>query len=128
MSWWNSTPKQDNGKSPSELNKSISQPITEMIRRIDEEDRVTITPILPGEVTNWYVNFMVQDGVHYSQLIVSWYERSDLNLNIVLNQDWMTEAEKSAIIKAVKRYVVKTNTARKLSERKEWCKLMGVSQ
>lgn len=128
MSWWKSEPKQDNGKSPAELSKNISQPVTEMIRRIDDEDRVILSPIQPGEVTNWYVNFMVQDGVHYSQLIVSWYERSGLNLNIVLNQDWMTEAEKSAIIKAVKRYVVKTNTARKLSEREEWCKLMGVNQ
>ena len=127
MSWWNSSPKQDNGKSPAELSKNISQPVTEMIRRIDEEDRVTITSILSDDHESRYVDFLLPDGFRSSRLVVGWYKNDD-NYSSVMHQSWMTKAEEIEFVKAVKRYVAKTEAASKLSEREEWCKLMGVNQ
>ena len=126
MSWWNSTPKQDNGKSPAELSKNISQPVTEMIRRIDEEDRVTITPILSNDHESRYVDFLLPDGFSSSRLIAGWYKNED-DYSSVMHQAWMTKVEEVEFVKAVKRYITKTDSARNLSEREEWCKLMGVS-
>lgn len=129
MSWWNSNPKQDNGKSPAELSKNISQPVTEMIRRIDEEDRVTISPILPGETTSWYVDFMAANECEHSRLVVGWYYPDpEGKYDMIVSHTWPTKAEESALVKAVKRCVARTDSARKLTEREEWCKLMGVSK
>ena len=126
MSWWNG--KQDNVNLPKQPRNDISQPVTEMARRIDEEDKVSLSS-LSGDKSSWYVDFPQEDGYRYSRIIVGWYGHIDNETyEIVVEQDWMTKGEKSAVVKAVKRWVSKTDTARKLSEREEWCKLMGVSQ
>ena len=127
MSWWNSTTKQDKGESPAETLNKISQPVTEMIRRIDEEDRVTITPILSCDNESRYVDFLLPDGFRSSRLVVGWYKNED-EYNSVMYQSWMTNAEEIEFVKAVKRYITKIDSARKLTEREEWCKLMGVGK
>jgi len=126
MSWWNG--KQDNVNLPKQPWNDISQPVTEMVRRIDEEDKVSLSSI-SGDKSSWYVDFLQEDGYRYSRIIVGWYGHSHNEAcEIVVEQDWMTKGEKSAVVKAVKRWVSKTDTARKLTEREEWCKLMGVNQ
>ena len=124
MSWWNG--KQDNVNLPKQPWNDISQPITEMIRRIDEEDRVTITPILSCDNESRYVDFLLPDG-RSSRLLVGWHKNED-GYNSVMRQSWMTKAEEIELVKAVKRYITKLDSARKLTEREEWCKLMGVSK
>lgn len=124
MSWWNG--KQDNVNLPKQPWNDISQPVTEMIRRIDEEDRVTITPILSCDNESRYVDFLLPDG-RSSRLLVGWYKNED-GYNSVMHQSWMTKAEEIELVKAVKRYITKLDSARKLTEREEWCKLMGVSK
>lgn len=125
MSWWNS--KQNNVNLPKHLRNDISQPVTEMIRRIDDEDRVTITPILSCDNESRYVDFLLPDGFRSSRLIVGWHKNED-EYNSVMHQSWMTKLEEIEFVKAVKRYIVKTDSARKLTEREEWCKLMGVNK
>jgi len=130
MSWWNSTPKQDKGESPAEISNKISQPVVEMVRRIDEEEHVVVSSTPLGLIgSSRFVDFCSPDNNKIRRLVVAWYEK-DLTgeYDMVINQDWMTSAEKSAIVKAVKGYIVKTDSARKLTEREAWCKLMGVNQ
>ena len=120
MSWWkNKSNKRDKGEPPAEIYNKISQPVTEMVRRI-KAGECEIHPVY----TYCHLDFNAEGNV-VSRITVSW-GAEDADYDLVLYQDWMTKVEVSAIVSAVKENLANKDVQSKVSEREKWCKLMGV--
>ena len=98
----------------------ISEPVSEMIKRIESGEGFTLDRIPGGiYVEAYYLRF----GEMNPQIVVGKYMGDSYT-----DLDWVTTDEQDALVSAAYKYIADEKLAYKQKERNRWCEILGVTQ
>lgn len=98
----------------------ISQPVSEMIKRLESGEGFTLERI-PGSI---YIElYYIRFGELNPQIVVG-----RCMGDCYTNLDWVTTDEQDALVSAVYKYISDEKLAFKQKERDRWCEMLGVVQ